>query len=132
PPGPGGPGRSRPRFTGGQKAGGGGEQVGVAAGTKLEHPHARRGVRHEDMQQPVAAARSRPGELRALAGDVPHRLPPASSHPNYLALHSSRIIGAVLALGGRPPWTPPASRRARSPPPPHPPPPPPAPPPPPP
>src|SRR5215831_810686 len=46
------------------------------------------------MQQPVAATRSHPGELRALAGDVPHRLLPASPHPNYLALHSFRIIGA--------------------------------------
>src|SRR5215831_6449703 len=83
-----------PPVIGGQQVRKRREQVGVAAGTKLEQRHARRGVRHEDMQQPVAATRSRPGELRALAGDVPHRLPPAGSHPNDLALHSSRIIGA--------------------------------------
>src|SRR5262245_32623647 len=91
-----------PPVIGGQQVRERGEQVGVAAGTKLEQRHARRGVRHEDMQQAIAATRSRPGELRALAGDVPHRLPPASSHPDYLALHSSRIIGALLARGDDP------------------------------
>src|SRR5215510_11326511 len=95
-----------PPVIGGQQVRKRREQVGVAAGTKLEQRHARRGVRHEDMQQAVAATRSRPGELRALAGDVPHRLPPASSHPDYLALHSSRIIGALLARGDDPPGPP--------------------------
>src|SRR5215510_10720050 len=95
-----------PPVIGGQQVRKRREQVGVAAGTKLEQRHARRGVRHEDMQQAVAATRSRPGELRALAGDVPHRLPPASSHPDYLALHSSRIIGALLAPGDDPPGPP--------------------------
>ena len=70
------------------------EQVAVAAGAELDQRDPRRGVRHEDVQQPVAAARRGPGELGALAGDVLHGLAAAGVHLNHLAVHIFRIIGA--------------------------------------
>ena len=63
-----------PAVIGGQQVGQRGQQIVVAAGAELDHGYPGGGMRHEDMQQPVAASSGVGGELLALPGDVVHGL----------------------------------------------------------
>ena len=79
-----------PPVVGGQQAGQHGQQIAVAARAELEHRDAGRGVRHEHVQQPVAAVGRLAGELGALRRDVEYRVPATRVHPENLGFHPQR------------------------------------------
>jgi hypothetical protein len=90
-----------PPVVGGQQVGERVQQILVTAGAELEHRDARRGVRHEHMQQPFAAARRLAGEISALPGYIVYyslipgmHLENGGFHPErYAAYQSSRRTG---------------------------------------
>ena len=73
-----------------------GNQVGVTTGTGLDDRDARRGVRHEHVEQPVSLVA---GERRARIGQIVDTWPPAGVHVDRLAAHiwdSRRVDIAIL------------------------------------
>lgn len=63
-----------PAVVGGEQGVQCGEQVVVAARARLDDGHPGRGVRDEDVEEPVAAGRGLAEELFAQVGQVGHRL----------------------------------------------------------
>jgi len=59
-----------PRIVTGQQPIQGSQEVLIRPGARLDHDDARRRVRHEHRQEPVAGPRRGPGERLALAGQV--------------------------------------------------------------
>src|SRR5271165_6117190 len=109
--------RVPPAIVGGQQAAEGRQEVIVAARAEFDQRDARGRVRHEDVQQAVAALGGGAGERRAFAGDVPDRLPGPGTDFDDLRLHA-RIIGWISCpesrgarpTGGRPGAGPPGLR----------------------
>jgi hypothetical protein len=79
--------RVPPAAVGGQQVGQRGEQVVIAARAEFKHRDARGRVRHEHVQQPVAAVRRHARELRAVPGDVPDGLAVPGMDVDDLRLH---------------------------------------------
>jgi hypothetical protein len=77
-----------PAVVGRQEVAQGGEQVVVGAGPGLDDREPGRRVRHEDVQEPVAAVGD---EVGRVAGQVEHDL------------LAARAVGAGLTVHGRPP-----------------------------
>src|SRR5690348_14628735 len=69
----------------------GGQQVGVAARPEFHQRQSGGGVRHEHVQQPVAALRRRGGERGAGGRDVVHALAPPGGDADYFAFHAKRL-----------------------------------------
>jgi hypothetical protein len=67
-----------------------GKEVVVGAGACLDDRDARRGVRHEDVQQPVAAFTD---ILRRVVGEVEHGSPGAGADGDHLAVHAVQSVG---------------------------------------
>ena len=81
-----------PPVVGRQQVGEHGHQVAVAARAKLDHRDPGRRMRHEHVQQPVAAFGCLTGEVRALCRDVEHGVAATRVHPESLGLHPERNV----------------------------------------